>query len=120
MIKKMKRTGNFPKNAHILILSARYGLLGSYDLIENYDQLMIEERAEELKQTVSKELNKFLSERAFEDIFINMGKNYCLALDGTKFKIQPTYAEGKIGKRLAQTRKWIDKIFEEESDGHAK
>ncbi len=108
MIRKMKQEEKFPKNTHILIISAKYGLLGSYDLIEKYNQKMTEKRAEELKQEINRELNKFLSNKGFKEIFIGMGKNYCLSLEKFKFEIPLGYATGKIGEKLSQTKEWIN------------
>lgn len=108
MIRKMKREENFPRSVHILIISAKYGLLGHYDLIENYDKKMTEIRAKELKQEIKRELNKFLSNKGFKGIFIGMGKNYCLCLDNFKFKIPREYAAGKIGEKLSRTKEWIN------------
>jgi len=108
IIRKMKQEGSFTRNTHILVISAKYGLLGPYDLIEKYDQKMTEKRAEELKQEINRELNKFLSNKRFKEIFINVGKNYCLPLEKCKFKIPLRYATGKIGEKLSQTKEWIN------------
>ena len=108
MIRRMKQEGKFPRGVHILIISAKYGLLGSYDLIEKYDQEMTEKRAEELKQEINIELNKFLRNKRFKEIFIGMGKNYCLSLEKFKFEIPLEYATGKIGEKLSRTKEWIN------------
>jgi hypothetical protein len=108
MFRRMKQEGKFPRGVHILIISAKYGLLGSYDLIEKYDQEMTEKRAEELKQEINIELNKFLRNKRFKEIFIGMGKNYCLSLEKFKFEIPLEYATGKIGEKLSRTKEWIN------------
>lgn len=108
MIRRMKQEDKFPEGVHILIISARYGLLGSYDLIERYNQKMTEKRAKELKHEIKRELNKFLSNKRFKVIFIGMGKNYCSCLENFKFKIPREYAAGKIGEKLSRTKEWIN------------
>lgn len=107
MIRRMKQKERFPKEMHVLIISAKYGLLGLYDLIEKYDQKMTEKRAEELKQEINRELNKFLSDKEFKEAFIGMGKSYSLPLEGFKFEVPIVYATGKIGEKLSQTKEWI-------------
>ena len=101
MIRKLKNDGRFPNNIHILIISAKYGVLGLYDLIEKYDQKMTEKRVEELKVEINKKLEKFLSNKEFKEIFVYMGKNYCLALKDFNFKSPIIYANGKIGEKLS-------------------
>jgi len=105
MIRKMKQEEKFPNNIHILIISAKYGLLGAYDLIEKYDQKMTVERAEKIKKDMNIKLNKFLINK--KEVFISVGKNYRLSLEGFKFEIPIAYATGKIGEKLSQIKEWI-------------
>jgi len=108
IIKKMYRERRLPKNMHVLIISAKYGLLGSHDLIEKYDQKMTEDRAKELKHDIEKKLDKFLSDNEFKEIFVSMGKNYCLSIEDFDFKVPIEYASGRIGEKLSKTKRWIE------------
>ncbi len=110
VIKKMYRERRLPKNIHILIISAKYGLLGSHDLIEKYDQKMTGDRAKELKHDIEKKLDNFLSNKKFKEVFVSMGKNYCLTIEDFDFKVPIEYASGRIGEKLSRTKKWINSI----------
>ena len=117
VIKKLKRDGKFPKDLDIVIISARYGFLEPDDLIEYYDQNMTEERALELRPDVLASLEEFLKDRNYEEIFVNLGKTYLLALNGFKKflsdKTKVIYAEGGIGQKMKKMEEWLEsKIIE--------
>lgn len=107
MIRKLKNESKFSNNIHVLIISAKYGIVGLYDILEKYDQKMTKKRAEELKIEVKKKLEEFLSDKNFKEIFICMGKNYRLVLKDFNFKAPTIYVNGKIGEKLSQTKEWI-------------
>ena len=107
MIRKLKNECVFPNNIHVLVISAKYGVLGLYDLIERYDKKMTEKRAKELKNRMKEKLGEFLSNKNFKEIFLCMGKNYRLVLDDFEPDIPIIYADGKIGEKLSQMREWI-------------
>jgi hypothetical protein len=98
----------------IKILSAKYGLIDPLTPIQNYDQIMTKERAEELKYSVSKEFSQLLSKKNYNDILINLGVNYMLAFEQSLTAIPETTSvnvlKGPIGKRLQLTKRWIDVI----------
>ena len=104
MIRKLKNDGKFSNNVHVLVISAKYGLIGLYDLIEKYDQKMTKKRAVELKDDVKKKLREFLSNKNFKEIFISMGKNYYSVVEDFDFKTQITHVNGRIGEKLSQTK----------------
>jgi len=52
VINKLKRGSMFPQNLDIVIISAKYGLLMSNELIEYYDLTMIKERAQRLNSEI--------------------------------------------------------------------
>lgn len=93
---------------HIIIISAKYGILSPYDPIEKYNQKMTRRRAKELNKSLKKELTTYLEINEFKDIFISLGKDYKLALTGIDFRTDMKEAEGGIGKKLSQTKKWIN------------
>lgn len=95
-------------NLHVMIISAKYGILGLYDPIEKYNKKMTKNKAEELKGPLKKELTKFFDEKDFDDIFISLGKDYKLAIEGYDFQKFVKEAEGKMGQKLSQTKKWLN------------
>ena len=107
MIRKLKNESKFSNNIHVLIISAKYGIVGLYDLLEKYDQKMTKKRAEELKIEVKKKLEEFLSNKNFKEIFICMGKNYRLTLKDFNFEVPAIYVNGKIGEKLSQMKGWL-------------
>ena len=52
--------------------------------------------------------------RMYEEIFVNIGKNYLLTLDGfddnAPNKINVIYASGRIGERAKQMKEWLCRI----------
>lgn len=108
---------NKPKNLDIIILSAKYGLINSKKSISYYDQIMTIKRAEELSLEVMIGLEEILREKCYNEIFINLGKTYMLALDGSRnmldeYNVHRT--SGQIGERLHQLKNWLITIKAEE------
>lgn len=104
---------NKPKNLDILILSAKYGLINSEESISYYDQIMTNERAEELSNKVVRGLNEKLKDKYYNSIFINLGKTYMLALKDSKSMLDEYnvyQARGQIGERLHQLKNWLTTI----------
>jgi len=102
------------KNLDILILSAKYGLIDSNEIIDYYDQVMTSKRAEELKDGVKLKLKEVLNNNNYDEIFITMGKTYKEAFDGECRELLQKYnthwIEGMIGERLQQLKKWLISI----------
>ncbi len=104
---------NQPKNLDILILSAKYGLISSDNLISYYDQIMTPKRAEELDSEIMAKLERIFVIEDYEEVFINLGKNYMPALDGSKNILDEhnaNWANGQIGERLHQLKIWLNTI----------
>jgi lipocalin len=105
-----------PKNLDILILSAKYGLISSKDTISYYDQTMTPEKAKELSTEITEKLEKIFRNRYYEEIFINLGKTYMLALEEPKNMLggyNVYQASGQVGERLHQLKTWLQKISSE-------
>jgi hypothetical protein len=111
IIRKAMRDGYLPKNLDILIISAKYGLLEQKSLIENYDQLMTKERAKELRNSISSLLAERIKLTKYNEIFLNIGKTYKMALEGWDAGIGSdsliVYANGGIGKKSSQMLHWL-------------
>lgn len=111
VINKVKREGRFPDNLDILIISAKYGLISSDKMIENYNQKMNASRARELRDPVINKLKGILSEKRYESLLINLGSMYMKAIQGLE-EITPDYTkvtmlEGAIGLRKRDLRSWM-------------
>lgn len=99
-----------PKSFEILILSAKYGIIKSDEIISYYDQKMTKERANELNDTIHFFLSRYLVENQFENVYINLGKLYFAALEPSMklfYNMDVHQASGGIGLRLHQLKKWI-------------
>lgn len=109
-IRKMMRTGNIPKNLDIKIVSAKLGLIDKSTPIGYYDQEMNKERAKNLNVHVINELRRVFISNSYSEVYINLGKNYLLSMNGferyTDAKI--IYASGKIGEKTKQMKQWIE------------
>jgi len=102
-----------PKNLDILILSAKYGLINSDNLISHYDQIMTPKRAEELANEIMVKLERTFRNEDYDEVFINLGKNYMLALDESKNILDENnvnWAKGQIGERLHQLKDLLSTI----------
>jgi hypothetical protein len=107
----LKDTNN---NLDILILSGKYGLINSNDIIDYYDEVMTPKRAKELQNQVITKLKQELKNNNYDEIFITMGKTYELALgdEGKEIlkKQGAIIGNGMIGERLSQLKNWLISI----------
>ena len=111
VLRKAQREGYWPKNLSTLILSAKYGLLKPDTLIEDYDLRMTREQANVLQVQVSTELDAYLEQTSYHEVFVNLGKVYMIALALSKELIasdrQVHFAAGGIGEKMSQMKKWL-------------
>jgi hypothetical protein len=104
---------NMSPNLDSLILSAKYGLISSKDTVSYYDQIMTPERAEELSPEIMTKLETIIRNGCYDEIFINLGKTYMLALEKSKNVLDGYnvyWAGGQIGERLHQLKTWLQMI----------
>ena len=104
---------NYQEKIDIFIISAKYGLINSNELISFYDQMMTTERAKELSGIIKMDLEKILQIKDYDEIFINLGKKYMIALEESKnllnnYNVSLGY--GQIGERLHQLKIWLTAI----------
>jgi len=101
----------------VLILSARFGIIRSERMIDDYDQIMTEDRAKELRPRVAVEFGEAFAatEGARMDpdkMLICMGTTYVSALDGvdepTRSLLRSRVAGGSQGKQLALLKAWLN------------
>jgi cytoplasmic iron level regulating protein YaaA (DUF328/UPF0246 family) len=111
IIKKLMREGRLTTNIDILIISAKYGLLLPSDLILPYEQKMTACRAAEMQDRVGQQLASVLKDRQYQEIFVNLGRDYLSAIVGFESLLPEAtkviYAKGGIGQRGAQMKRWI-------------
>ena len=108
------------KNIDILILSAKYGLIDSTELISPYDQKMIKTRAEELSHEVMEKLESAFRHNHYDEIFITLGKIYMIALEESENildKHNVYWGSGQIGERLHELKTWLQIITNENASG---
>jgi queuine/archaeosine tRNA-ribosyltransferase len=97
IFQKHLREYHWPKNISIAILSAKYGLIGSTSTIEDYDLMMDEDRANELRESTTETLSKWID--GYSKVDLILSKNYLSALDlkSNKLKDKANIIEGGIG-----------------------
>ena len=111
---------NMPPNLDSLILSAKYGLISSKDTVSYYDQIMTPERAEELSPEIMTKLETIIRNGCYDEIFINLGKTYMLALEESRDMLDGynvCWAGGQIGERLHQLKTWLQIISDNGAGG---
>jgi len=119
IIRRAFRENGHPEQLDVLILSAKYGLISSHDLIENYDKKMTPYRAMELSDSIREKLLCYFNDNHYREIFVNLGKSYIPALDNCIdiFKNRNvTYASGMIGERMQQLKIWMNNILNRIND----
>lgn len=97
---------------HVLILSARYGLITAQKPIPWYDQAMTPERALVLQPRIQQRLSCALQcFGPYHATCIHLGRTYLPALARTPaLELQLgtiTFTSGGIGVRLGQLKRWL-------------
>jgi hypothetical protein len=91
----------------VAILSAEFGLIAGDTPIPWYDRRMDATRAAALAPLVQRELQALLAEPP-TDVFVHLGSDYLPALGSIPLgSWRISYAQGGIGERLGQLRRWL-------------
>ena len=106
VLKKALRDG-YAHNVQLAILSSRFGLLNTYTLIPDYDQRMTPERCEAEKPDLQRNLNLWLGDTRYDEIFVNLGNDYLPLIEGMPGLATATFAAGQIGERARQLKEWL-------------
>ncbi len=96
----------------ILILSAKYGLIGSETPISIYNQKMTRNIARETRGRITNQLSEFLASRNYGEIYVELGKTYMNAIDFGSHKLVGQnfiFDSGTIGVRLHNLKMWLSK-----------
>ena len=116
ILHKLRREGHFPLDLDVLIISARYGLVGLREPIHTYNQKMTAERADELRPYVQESLRKVIGCQQYQQVFMNLGKTYMLTLGGFDWGSTSTLeATGGIGQKNSQMKAWLEQIYNDEN-----
>jgi hypothetical protein len=100
----------WPPGLCVKILSAKYGLIDSTDLIETYDQRLDKATAHKINGKVLKSLARFNKPSS---VFINLGTEYLPAIDGIERLFQKrriVYSKGGIGLKMAHMKEWLNAL----------
>jgi hypothetical protein len=102
---------NSDRTLVVLILSAKYGLIGSDCAIPYYDRRLSHALAERMRPQLLKSVRRVLESRPWQEVALCAGKEYRLALGGIA-ELIPDGAQfdllgGGLGKRLAALRDWL-------------
>lgn len=114
---KAIRENRLPANLDILIISAKYGLLKSDDLIEYYDQKMDATRANELRPHIQADLKTFLNGKDYDQLFNGLWQVYNKTLKGFDLEKHCRFmvpVEKNRGKKMRQLKGWIIELFKKE------
>lgn len=95
----------------IYILSAKFGLIRSDELIPLYDQKMTKKQSHELQSELICKLQEILNTSSYTNLYFCLGKAYFAVLDGynnfIESDIEINIATGSIGKKLVKLHTWL-------------
>ena len=98
----------------IKIVSAKYGLIDSKEIISYYDEPMTKQRAIELRNENDKKLLEDLKTNNYSHVLILLGENYRNALDlnlPITYIANYSFPEGPIGMKLHELKIWLGNIY---------
>ena len=113
LIAQLRRAGNWPADVLVRIISAEYGLISEDALLPYYDRRITEARALELRLSIGREIDTLLRTKRVQEVFINMGATYRLALSTSQMLQlmegagQVYVARGRPGQKRLATKKWL-------------
>jgi len=114
VIKKMMREKNFPNCVDVAIISGKYGFLWPNSAIDHYDLKMDSVISRKLRSELSRTLHEAIVGGGYDEIFVNLGKQYLEAIDEdyqqTNSECKWVKASGGTGQRQRQMKDWLLKI----------
>jgi hypothetical protein len=108
VLRNYLREQQWPSNLSVAVLSARYGLVGGFTGIEDYDQRMSPSRAAELAPTCSAVLDSWIKNH--QRVHFSLGKDYLPAVAPAienVLKEKAEVFEGPIGIKLQQIKSFL-------------
>ena len=95
----------------VYILSAKFGLIPSSQLIPNYDRRVTRQQVKKLQTPTLTAFKQILTDRQYDELFISMGKDYLQILGGYESLIPDNLkviiSTGVMGRRQAELRNWL-------------
>jgi hypothetical protein len=111
VVSRLRRLRQMPDDVDVVILSAKYGLLESGELIQAYDMRMTPEAARRQSDRNVAVLKTKLDSKRYAEVFISAGKTYLLALEPIgawqKEDVPVAVNKGRIGKQLKTLKLWL-------------
>jgi hypothetical protein len=108
VLRSYLRNQDWPENLSVAILSAKYGLVGGFTGIENYDERMTPQKALEWAPQCHITLNSWASNHS--RFYFSLGKDYLPAVIPTitsDLRNRATVFEGPIGMKLSQIKEFL-------------
>ena len=125
VVNKFMRT--HPSEAQMLdvhILSAKFGLIPASESIPYYDCRMTQQRIKELQESTLDILEQIAVSKRYDDVFINLGKDYLQVLNGYESIIpddlKVIVSTGTQGCKLSQLRNWLRERTSDSPDSQMK
>jgi hypothetical protein len=110
VLRSFLRKKEWPRNLSVAVLSAKYGLVGGFTGIENYDERMTLSRAAEWAPKCGDILDKW--SESHESVHFSLGKDYLPAVKPAIERsnhLKTEIFEGPIGMKLKQIKEFLVK-----------
>lgn len=111
VLRSFLRGREWPSSLSVAVLSARYGLVGGFTEIEDYDERMTSSRAKEWAPLCGETLGKW-SER-HKSVHFSLGKDYLPAVMPAiqeRLCLETEIFQGPIGMKLNQIKTFLEGI----------
>lgn len=115
VLKNFLRSHRWPADLSVAVLSARYGLVGGFTGIEDYDLRMTVDRANELSTDCHTQIKEW--SRNHSSIHFSLGKDYLPAVNSaldSGLEIRTEVFKGPIGMKLHQIKNLLEKTDTQE------
>lgn len=122
VIRKAKRENRWSSGLKLGVISAKYGFLRGDEEIEFYDRRMTKTLAKQYRPKVLEKIRKFHEVESFSLIYVLMGKDYLISVDGlenivnAKVKIENMGGLGIGQRKLVNFLQEIKERDQETSD----
>ena len=105
--KRLEADGRFPRDVHVMIISAEFGLIHRARLIPKYDRRLDEARAAELRPSVTRGLWEAIETTGADEIYASLGATYRRAIGALPSAVRVTCEPATIGHMLSALRRWL-------------
>jgi len=108
VLRNYLRQQAWPNNLSVAVLSAKYGLVGGFTGIENYDERMTQQKALELAPKCQVILKEWASDHS--DFYFSLGKDYLPAVMpaiSNDLRNRAKIFDGPIGMKLSQIKELL-------------